>query len=234
MGTSSRWHRDPRLYQFFSPPLSTPTQPVDNPPPIHEWRSAPSEGEHVRTPRSTDRHTHPAFTAPPPPSPALTRPIPRTLQAAEKYRSMDLEMHKYCADFALYKQAAKTERARLAEWHTRPTPAGDSFCFRVVACNMRSATSPPSPNSKFDLGAGWEAGTPSLRPCRLCFGCVVCLSARRHSPSHRWSLFAVGELFQGVVVVGRRRTWRRTCYGMGWSLARTQPPHCVPPVGRGG
>ena len=42
------------------------------PPPVHEWRIASSEGEHVCTPSTTDRHTRSAFMAPSPPGMILT------------------------------------------------------------------------------------------------------------------------------------------------------------------
>ena len=40
VGTSSRWHheRAPYLSQFLNPPLSPPSQWIDNQPPIHAWR----------------------------------------------------------------------------------------------------------------------------------------------------------------------------------------------------
>ena len=39
-------------------------------PPIHKWRIPSLKAEHTRAPRSTNRHPHPPFIAPPPPPPA--------------------------------------------------------------------------------------------------------------------------------------------------------------------
>ena len=50
----------------LNPPPPHPTQWVDNPPPIHTWRTPFSEGEQVRTPDSTNRPTHSALMAPNP------------------------------------------------------------------------------------------------------------------------------------------------------------------------
>ena len=52
---------------FLNPPPAPPTQRVDHQPPHHQRRTLPSKGEQVRTPGSTDRHTHSPLMAPPPP-----------------------------------------------------------------------------------------------------------------------------------------------------------------------
>ena len=52
---------------FLNRPRSPPTQWVDKPP-FHAWKIPSSKGEHVRTPGiSTNRYTHSAFMATPPP-----------------------------------------------------------------------------------------------------------------------------------------------------------------------
>ena len=63
----------PLLTFFERHPPSAPTQWVANPPPIHTLRIPSSKGQQVCTPRSTNRHTHSAFMAPPPPSAAEHR-----------------------------------------------------------------------------------------------------------------------------------------------------------------